>query len=44
MSRRRFSIAHENEAAGTLDPAADAAIEAIAASHPANLVSMIGDR
>src|SRR5271165_4101371 len=35
---RTFSIHHENEEGGTLDPVADGAIEAIDASDPNNLV------
>ena len=35
------SIHHENDDGGTLDPVADAAIEAIDASDPNNLVLMV---
>ena len=41
LEGRRFSIHHENEDGGTLDPVADAAIEAIDASDPNNLVLMV---
>jgi hypothetical protein len=41
LEGRRFSIHHENEDGGTLDPVADAAIEAIDASDPSNLVLMV---
>ncbi len=38
---RTFSNHHENDDGGTLDPVADAAIEAIDASDPNNLVLMV---
>jgi hypothetical protein len=41
LEGRTFSIHHENEEGGTLDPVADAAIEAIDASDPNNLVLML---
>ena len=41
---RTFSIHHENDDGGTLDPVADAAIEAIDASDPNNLVLMCEKR
>ena len=41
LEGRTFSIHHENDDGGTLDPVADAAIEAIDASDPNNLVLMI---
>ena len=41
LEGRRFSIHHEKEDGGTLDPVADAAIEAIDASDPNNLVLMV---
>ena len=40
LEGRTFSIHHENNDGGTLDPVADAAIEAIDASDPNNLVLM----
>ena len=40
LEGRTFSIHHENDDGGTLDPVADAAIEAIDASDPNNLVLM----
>ncbi len=44
LEGRRFSIHHENEDGGTLDPVADAAIEAIDASDPNNLVLIVEKR
>ncbi len=44
LEGRTFSIHHENDDGGTLDPVADAAIEAIDASDPNNLVLMIEKR
>ena len=41
LEGRTFSIHHENDDGGTLDPVADAAIEAIDASDPNNLVLML---
>src|SRR5271168_3291551 len=41
LEGRTFSIHHENDDGGTLDPIADAAIEAIDASDPNNLVLML---
>jgi hypothetical protein len=41
LEGRTFSIHHENDDGGTLDPVADAAIEAIDASDPNNLVLMV---
>ena len=41
LKGRTFSNHHENDDGGTLDPVADAAIEAIDASDPNNLVLML---
>ena len=41
LEGRTFSIHRENDDGGTLDPVADAAIEAIDASDPNNLVLML---
>lgn len=44
LEGRTFSIHHENDDGGTLDPVTDAAIEAIDASDPNNLVLMCEKR
>ena len=41
LEGRRFSIHQENEDGGTLDPVADAAIEAIDASDPNNVILVV---